>query len=1150
MTTPQRADRNSSRLALTGLNRVDKFRWGVSVVPAEASEGGDWECSERGPIAVPGPGHEEVAMSEEDRYDTQRHVVPVVERDLEAAGFEDVREIGSGGFGVVFRCVQPILDRVVAVKVVEEEATKDVLWDALQEERALGRMTGHPNIVSLLEIGTTPSGRRFFVMPFFSQGSLSRRIRDHGTLSLEEVLRLGVRLSGAIGTAHHLEVVHNDVKPANVLMSDYGEPVLSDFGIARIGNQGGTESVVAGSAAFSAPELFGSAGPTPASDVYGLGASVLCALTGYENFDRRTGETPVEQNRRIASSPAVVLPAVRMADDVLVAIGTAMSREPDDRPTAEYFGEQLQQIQADRGFPVDEMAILGERDNVGRVSPARRQPQTRISAGSVSRGEGNLPLNRTSFVDRRTEVTKAKNALAVSRLVTVVGTGGAGKTRLALRIAEKTGSTFPDGVWIIELSELHDGSLVAQLIASTLQLRTQSARSALEVVIESVAEGNVLIVLDNCEHLVDAVADIVETLLSCCPRLRVLATSREPLGIEGETLLHLPPLSTPETVDNLSAAELPQYDAATLFVDRASAVVPGFEVNDANCATVGRICAILDGLPLAIELAAVRLASMSLEQIADRLVSRYTLLTQGRRGAPARQQTLQAAIDWSFELCTVIEQTTWARVSVFAGSFGLDGAEGLFAGELTPTETLDTLSSLLDKSILNREEVDGIVRFRMLGTLRDYGLARLEQSGDGTRWRGRHRDWYERLAVDVNTDWVSARQRVSIDRLVRELPNLREAMAYAMSTSYEMCSTAMDFVNALYRFWLARGMLAEGRYWVGRARQASNSVGGNEVELAEAISHEVVFAGSQGDLDDAETLVAEARTLGADASDSMVRAHALHAEGFLALFTGNLPLARSCLQRAQDIVERGSDLGRRVEILLPLAWAHTLSGNCTEALARFNQARSITETHGEEVFRSYSLWGIGVAMWQLGKRDDAEWALRQGATLATSREDPFVASLCVEALAWLAGSNGDAIRSATMLVAAEQAARRVGCEPVIFPALWTYHEECVEATLSVLGAAKVESVRRHASSLNPIRATELALGETATNEASGDRPLAGLTRRESEVAALVAEGMTNKAIAAKLVISQRTVHGHVEHILCKLGFTSRTQIAAWVARGG
>ncbi|QBJ95588.1 protein kinase [Rhodococcus sp. ABRD24] len=1090
-------------------------------------------------------------MSEEDRDHTERCVPPVAAGELEAAGFEDVREIGSGGFGVVFRCVQPDLDRVVAVKVVEREAEPDTLCDGFQEERALGRMTGHPNIVNLLEIGRTPSGRRFFVMPYFANGSLSRRIREYGTLSLEEVLRLGVRLSGAIATAHRLGVVHSDVKPGNILVSDYSEPVLSDFGIARIGGHNDAETgVIAGSVAFSAPELFGGAGPTPASDVYGLGASMLCALTGYETFDRHTGETPVEQAERIASVPAAVLSTAGMADDVRAAIGAAMAREPGDRPSAVSFGEQLQRIQADRGFPVDEVAVLGEQDDGGRALLPRRRPQASTPAGPMSSGEGNLPLTLTSFVDRRAEVTAAKNALAVSRLVTVVGIGGAGKTRLALRIAEKTRSNFPDGVWIVELAELRDGSLVAESIAGTLRLRSQSARSPLEVLAESLAARTLLLVLDNCEHIVDTVADIVATLLRRCPGLRVLATSREPLGIEGETLLHVPPLPVPETVDKLSVAELPQYDAVTLFTERAAAAVPGFEVTEANCVTVARICAVLDGLPLAIELTAARLTSMSLDQIAARLASRYTLLTHGRRGAPARHQTLRAAIDWSYELCTATEQATWARLSVFAGSFELDAAEELLAGDLTPTETLDTLSNLLDKSILNRVEVEGIVRFRMLDTIRDYGHDRLERSNDAERWHRRHREWYERLAVAATADWISARQRDSIDRLVRELPNLREALAYTMTESREFAAATLHFVNALYLFWLARGMLSEGRYWIDRARGTSVDTGSDKSGLTEALSHAVVFAGSQGDLENAGALVAEAKSLGAGASEAVVRGHVLHAEGYLALFAGDLPRARSCLQGAYDVVEAGSDLGRQVEILLPLAWAHTLSGNCTEALAWFDQAQSITETHGEEVFRSYSSWGTGVAMWKLGRLDGAERALRQGTALATSRDDPFVASLCIETLAWLAGTNGDAIRAATLLAVAEKVARMAGCAPVIFPALWRYHEECVEATSSVLGAAKVESARRHAFSLSLSEATALALGETVSNAHAGDQQLAGLTRRESEVAELVGQGMTNKAIAAKLVISQRTVHGHVEHILSKLGFTSRTQIAAWVARGG
>lgn len=1089
-------------------------------------------------------------MGEEGHYGTQRFAPPVTARDLVAAGFEDVTEIGSGGFGVVFRCRQPILDRIVAVKVLAPETQLGALHESFHEERALGRMTGHPNIVNLLEIGKTPSGRSFIVMPYYATGSLGSRIRAHGALSIEEVLRLGVRLSGAIETTHHLKVVHGDVKPSNILVSDYGEPILSDFGIARIGGDDGLdEGFIAGSVAFSAPEVIAGSRPTPASDVYGLGASMLCALTGYEIFDARPGETPSQQAERIASSSVAVLTMAGMTEDVCSAVGSAMARDSGDRPSAALFGEQLQQIQAVKGFQVDQMAVLDQRANGGGAILARYRPQSIGLARRMWVAEGNLPLVLTTFVNRRAEMTAAKNALAVSRLVTVVGVGGVGKTRLALRIAEKTHGDFPDGAWLVELAELRDGSLVAEAISGALQLRSQSARSPLEVLAEFLSTRRLLLVLDNCEQIVETVADIIEKLLRRCPGLRVLVTSREPLNIDGETLLHVPPMPIPEEIDNLSPSELPKYDAITLFVERAAAAVPGFVITEANCTAVARICAVLDGLPLAIELAAARLASMSPDQIVDRLANSATILTHGRRGAPARHRTLGAVIGWSYELCTATEQATWARLSVFAGSFELDAAEEVLAEDLPPTETLDILSSLLDKSILTREEVDGMVRFRMLNTIRDYGRDRLNRSGEAPHWRRRHRDWYQRFVVAANVEWISERQREFIDRLVRELPNLREALGYTMSGPPKSTTTALHFVNALDHFWLARGVPSEARYWIDRARSSTTKSEGNDIELAETLSHGVVFAGAQGDIAEARSLVAESRSLGSASKSSMVRAHVCHAEGFLALITGEFLQAESYLREERELFESNDDLGRQVEILLLLAWAHTLSGNCMEALSYFDQAESISETHGEETYRSYSFWGAGVAMWKLGRMNDAERALQQGTALASAREDPFVASLSIETLAWLAAANGDAIRAATLLAAAAEVARTAGCTPVIFPALWSYHEECIDAVSMTLTAAELESARRRAHSFTLAEATAFALGESLADNHSDGRQSAGLTKRESEVAALVAQGMTNKAIAAKLFISQRTVHGHVEHILSKLAFTSRTQIAAWVARG-
>jgi non-specific serine/threonine protein kinase len=337
---------------------------------------------------------------------------------------------------------------------------------------------------------------------------------------------------------------------------------------------------------------------------------------------------------------------------------------------------------------------------------------------------GNLRVGLTSFVGRRRELTEAKRLLSVARLVTLTGVGGVGKTRLALRVAANARRAFDDGVWLIELGELHDLELLADTVVADLGLREQSSDPALELLAEHLADRRVLLVLDNCEHLVEAAAVLAEMLLRRCPDLRILATSHEPLGIGGEAVMRVLPLTVPDPDRPPALQGLPGYDAITLFAARAEAAAPGFVLSEANQVTVTRICQRLDGLPLAIELAADRLRVLSPQQILDRLSDRYRLLTAGSRDAPARQQTLKLSIDWSYDLCEPVEQQLWARLSVFAGGFELDAAESLCTGFLAPQDVLDVVARLVDQSILIREEAGAVARYRLLESLRDYGISK------------------------------------------------------------------------------------------------------------------------------------------------------------------------------------------------------------------------------------------------------------------------------------------------------------------------------------------------------------------------------------------------------------------------------------------
>ncbi len=583
---------------------------------------------------------------DKDPFRTERDAGSAVVTELSAAGFSYAEEVGRGGFGVVYRCTQLALDRRVAVKVLTAKLD-DKRERFLREQRAMGRLTGHPNIVGVLQVGETESGYPYLVMQYHRQGSLEARLRRSGPLPLDEVVRLGVKMAGALDTAHQRGILHRDVKPANILFTEYGEPALGDFGIAHITGAFKTAAgTFTGSPAFTAPEVLSGDPPSQSSDVYGLGATLFAALTGHAAFERRSGEQLVAQFLRITSESAPDLRETGIPDDIAVVVERAMSRDPTDRRSAASLGEEIQRLQRRLGLTVDEMALSPE--------PEADRREARVVALGARRPIGNLPLELTSFVGRRAELSEVNSLLSASRLVTLTGIGGVGKTRLALRATTEARRDFPDGVWLVELGDLRDGSLLVDVVAESLGVRDESGRPLREVLIDFLCSRKLLVVLDNCEQVVDEAAKLTETLLRACPELRILATSREALGIGGEAVLRLSPLPFPEADVQPTASGLPSFDAVALFAERAAATVPDFELTDDDMATVARICAKLDGLPLAIELAAARLRTISPEQILERLTDRYTLLTHGSRAAPTRQQTLSWSVGWSYDLCTPV----------------------------------------------------------------------------------------------------------------------------------------------------------------------------------------------------------------------------------------------------------------------------------------------------------------------------------------------------------------------------------------------------------------------------------------------------------------------------------------------------------------
>ncbi|MEU6185816.1 protein kinase [Nocardia sp. NPDC047038] len=1086
-------------------------------------------------------------MTDDDLLRTRREVTTPVTAQLDAAGFEDALEVGRGGFSVVYRCRQPALDRTVAVKVLTTELDADNQARFLREQQAMGRLTGHPNIVTVLEAGTTATGRPYLVMPYYPLDSLDAWIRRDGPLSVENAVAIGVKIAGALEIAHSLGILHRDVKPGNILLTDYGEPALTDFGIAHV--TGGFRTgpgVLTGSPAFTAPEVLEGDDPTPAADVYGLGATLFSALTGHAAFERRSGENLVAQFVRVTTEPVPDLREGGIPDDVTAVVESAMNRDPHQRPSATAFGEALRRLQQRRGLSMAKTALAsGPRlEDEGRKPqlPGRRHPLTSAGRGT----DGNLPLELTSFIGRRTELAEVKSLLSTSRLLTLTGIGGVGKTRLALRAASGARSNFSDGVWLVELADITDSALLVDVVAMTLGVRDEVTRPLLDVLLDYLSAREVLLVFDNCEQVVDAVAELSEALLHSCPELRILATSREPMNIPGETVLRVSPLSAPDPAQQPTLLGMPRFDAVTLFADRANVAEPGFELDEENKTDIAQICARLDGLPLAIELAAARIRAMSPRQILQRLDDRYALLSRGSRTAPTRQQTLRWSIDWSYDLCTPSEQRLWARLAIFTGGFELDAAEQICSADLAPGHAIDVLASLVDKSILIREETDTVVWFRLLETLRDYGREKLRASGEYEDIRRRHRDWYRQLVSNAEADWISDRQPEWIARFKREQPNLRDALEFCLSEGApDSAEAGLSLAAALFNFWNFYGMFGEGRAWLDRVL-ALPSERAKPVVRAKALRVGTLMASAQGDFPSAAAFVQAGQALAAEDPTPATRAQIAYADGILALTRGDPAQALSSFENAVELLGSGDSEEFRVHTRLLLGWANEVGGRDAEAAEQYRQVLSITDARGELVNHSTALRGMGVAALRQGARSQARQLIEESLRLDRRLTSPIAAAFGLEALAWTIDAPADAERVAVLMGAAGGLWPLGGGVGTVFSNLSALHEDCAEKTRRTLGARRFDTALRRGRTMGVDAAVAFALGEerrgTARTQGNGPR----LTKRERQVADLVSQGLSNKQIAAKLFISQRTAQGHIEHILSKLGFSSRAQIAAWV----
>lgn len=756
----------------------------------------------------------------------------------------------------------------------------------------------------------------------------------------------------------------------------------------------------------------------------------------------------------------------------------------------------------------------------------------------ASAAPGNLPVEMSSFIDRATETARARRLLLDHRLVTLTGPGGVGKSRLAARVAGQSRRAFPDGVWHVELAALDDPGLLAQTVADRLGATERSSRPPMAAMREFLRERRVLLVLDNCEHLVAACAELVGALLPHAPGLTVLTTGRQALGIGGEHLLPVPPLDVPPTGRRLTLEELRGFSSVRLLLARG-----GLSVDGRNREPIAQLCRRLEGIPLAIELAAAQLPGSGPEDLLAEFEQRFDLLLCASTSVP-RQQTMRATVEWSFGLCSPAERILWERLSVCVGGFDLAAAEEIATGEdLTRGQVLDALTGLVDKSVVSRVEGEGTARYRMLETIRQYGRDRLIGQGRLLRWRRRHRDHYLRLAIAFDRGWHGPEQARWSRRCDAELGNLRAALEFSLAEPGG-AQVALRLVTALNWYWAVCGATEEGQLWLTRALGAAPE----PTELrATALWVTAQVAAVRGDLATMHAAVLECEELARELGSARVLAYAVQYRATWVMYAGDtsagVTLYQEAIERQLDVGDQlGASLAMVQQALCHCLRADPAQQDLVHAVARCEEAIAIAEPTGEVWIRTWAQTLTGLAHWLDGQPAAALPLLLESIRGKRSFADRAGLGLTLEVLSWAFAAQGRHTAAACLTGAVESVLTPVGTSFFSADAIARHRAETTARIRQALSAGAFEAARRRGLRFDLDQAVTYAEAELVAPAVPST-----LTRRQLEVAHLVARGLSNKEIARELTIAQRTAEAHLEHILARLGLRSRAQVAAWVA---
>ena len=854
-----------------------------------------------------------------------------------------VEEAGRGAMGVVYKAEDTRLHRFVALKFLPEEVGENsVALSRFRREAEAASALNHPNIVTIYEVGQ--DGSSHYIAMELIEGKTLRELLVASLLPMRKAIEIAAQVADGLAKAHEAGIAHRDLKPENLMVSDDGFVKILDFGLAKLASTSGELSdtgtlsasqtqpgVILGTVQYMSPEQASGGQLDFRSDQFSFGLVLYEMVTGKRAFPRSTAaETLVAILREQAEPIGVQNPDAPAP--LCWAIERCLAKEPDKRYVST---RDLAR----------ELAAIRDRFSEKPVKQVEPRPT-------------NIPVQRTRFVGREKEVAAAKELLLRQdvRLVTVTGPGGIGKTRLAVEVASGLVDRFPGGIHFVPLSPLSDPGFIASVIVQTLGIREAGGQSPLEILKKNLQDSlraPMLLLLDNFEHLIQAAPTVAE-LLAMAPNLKILVTSRAALHVYGEHEFPVPALAVPDSRSMPPVELLSRYPAVALFVQRAVAAKPDFELNRQNAPAVTEICARLDGLPLAIELAAARIKVLSPSSMQTRLASRLQLLTGGARDLPRRQQTLRAAIDWSYDLLSAAEQKLFRRLSVFGGGCSLEGVEAVCDTKRDlDLDLLDGMASMVDKSLLQQvEQANGESRFVMLETIREYAREKLEASSEETLTKRAHAAYCLVLAEEEAADQSGTEGAERLERFALEHDNFRAGLEWLIETGD--AEWGLRLGAALFRFWETREYLAEGRDRLGKLLKVAGAAAPTKAR-ARVLFAAGVLAGEQGDYASADVLIRENLDIARQLRDKQGVAISLNALAVHARDQGDVAVANSLFEESLVLWRELGDQKAVARSLSNLANVVKLQGDYPRARSLYAECLSIFRGLGDRTGVAWSL---------------------------------------------------------------------------------------------------------------------------------------------------------------------------------------------------